>query len=105
MSADSIHCDPSLQNFNNFLKYWAGVYLHSDKAYVGLSIPNFIESNRYNDSKFWKNKLLFDSRLLDFNNAIKFKPALLTKMVKGAPLQVDLSETLCLMINSSLSCL
>jgi hypothetical protein len=22
----------------------AGVYLHSDKAYVGLSIPNFIES-------------------------------------------------------------
>jgi hypothetical protein len=27
--------------------------------------------------------------ILDINNAIKFKPAL--KMVKGAPLQVDLS--------------
>jgi hypothetical protein len=29
--------------------------------------------------------------ILDLNNSIKFKPALLTKMVKGAPLQVDVS--------------
>jgi hypothetical protein len=29
----------------------AGVYLHSDKAYIGLSIPNFIESNRYDDNE------------------------------------------------------
>jgi hypothetical protein len=43
----------------------AGVYLHSDKAYVGLSIPNFIESNRYNDNEvaILKKKILFDSRL------------------------------------------
>jgi hypothetical protein len=34
----------------NFLQYW-GWSLHSDKAYVGLSIPNFIESNRYNDNE------------------------------------------------------
>jgi hypothetical protein len=38
-----------------------------------------------------KNKLLDSRYILDINNAIKFKPALLTKMVKGAPLQVDLS--------------
>lgn len=29
----------------------AGVYLHSDKAYVGLSVPNFIESDRYDDDQ------------------------------------------------------
>jgi hypothetical protein len=29
------------------------VYLHSDKAYVGLSIPNFIESNRYDNSSYF----------------------------------------------------
>jgi TFIIF-interacting CTD phosphatase-like protein len=58
--------DPSLQNFNNKFSQYYGVYLHSDKAYVGLSIPNFIESNRYNDNEvaiLKKNKLLFDSRL------------------------------------------
>jgi type IX secretion system PorP/SprF family membrane protein len=86
-----------LQNFNNKFSpnIGAGVYLHSDKAYVGLSIPNFIESNRYNDNEvaiFKKiNYYLIAGYILDINNAIKFKPALLTKMVKGAPLQVDLS--------------
>jgi hypothetical protein len=45
--------DPSLQKLNNKFSpnIGAGVYLHSDKAYVGLSIPNFIESNRYNDNE------------------------------------------------------
>jgi hypothetical protein len=32
-------------------------------------------------------------------NESKFKPALLTKIVDGAPLQVDLSGILCLMIS------
>jgi hypothetical protein len=43
--------DPSLQLNNKFSpNIGAGVfYIH--KAYVGLSIPNFIESNRYNDNE------------------------------------------------------
>jgi type IX secretion system PorP/SprF family membrane protein len=41
----------------NSLKYQTGLYLHSDKAYVGVSIPNFIETNRYdNDVKIFKKK-------------------------------------------------
>jgi type IX secretion system PorP/SprF family membrane protein len=90
--------DPSLHNYNNKFSpnIGAGVYLHSDKAYVGLSIPNFIESNRYdaNDVKIFKEKInyyLIAGYVFDFNNYIKFKPALLTKMVEGAPLQVDVS--------------
>ncbi|MFV8367919.1 type IX secretion system membrane protein PorP/SprF, partial [Flavobacterium sp. XS1P27] len=45
--------DPSLHDFNNKFtpNIGAGVYLHSDKAYVGFSIPNFIESNRYDDNE------------------------------------------------------
>ena len=48
-----VDSDPSLQNFNNKFSpnIGAGVYLHSDKAYVGLSIPNFIETNRYDDNE------------------------------------------------------
>jgi type IX secretion system PorP/SprF family membrane protein len=93
-----VDSDPSLQNFNNKFSpnIGAGVYLHSDKAYVGLSIPNFIESNRYDDNEvaIFKEKInyyLIAGYILDINNAIKFKPALMTKMIKGAPLQVDVS--------------
>ncbi|MCV9934584.1 type IX secretion system membrane protein PorP/SprF [Flavobacterium sp. LS1R47] len=92
--------DPQFQNLSNVFKpnIGAGVYLHSDKAYIGLSVPNFIETNRYNDNDIaiYKDKInyylmagyVFD---LDYYQDIKFKPALLTKMVEGAPLQVDVS--------------
>ena len=92
--------DPQFQNFNNVFRpnIGAGVYYHSDKAYIGLSVPNFIETNRYNDNDYaiYKDKInyylmagyVFD---LDYYQDIKFKPALLTKMVEGAPLQVDVS--------------
>lgn len=89
--------DLSLQNFNKFTpNIGTGIYLHSDKAYIGLSIPNFIETNRYddNDVKIFKEKksyYLIGGYVFDLNPTIKFKPALLTKMVEGAPLQVDLS--------------
>ncbi len=90
--------DPNLQNFNNKFSpnIGAGMYLHSNKAYVGLSVPNFIETNRYDDNevKIFKEKInyyLIAGYVFDLNNSIKFKPALLTKMVEGAPLQVDVS--------------
>lgn len=92
--------DPNFQNLQNKFSpnVGAGVYYHSDKAYIGLSVPNFIETNRYgdNDVAIYKSKMnyyliagyVFD---LDRYQYIKFKPALLTKMVEGAPLQVDVS--------------
>ncbi|MFV8380053.1 type IX secretion system membrane protein PorP/SprF [Flavobacterium sp. LB3R33] len=90
--------DPSLHDFNNKFtpNIGAGVYLHSDKAYVGFSIPNFIESNRYDDNEvaIFKEKInyyLIAGYVFDVNESIKFKPALLTKVVAGAPLQMDVS--------------
>jgi type IX secretion system PorP/SprF family membrane protein len=90
--------DPNLQNFNNKFSpnIGAGMYLHSDKAYIGISVPNFIESNRYDDNevKIFKEKLnfyLITGYVFDLNSSIKFKPALMTKMVEGAPLQLDVS--------------
>lgn len=74
----------------------AGVYWHSDKAYVGLSVPNFLETNRYNANEvaIFKEKInyyLIAGYVFDLNPYIKFKPAVLTKLVEGSPLQVDLS--------------
>src|SRR3970040_1944367 len=93
--------DPSLHDYHNKFSpnIGAGVYLHSDKAYVGLSVPNFMESNRYDDNevaifKERPNFYLIAGYIFDLSNSIKFKPAMLTKMVKGAPLQVDVSGNL-----------
>ena len=89
--------DPSLVEFNKFTpNIGAGVYLHSDKTYVGLSVPNLIQTNRYddNDVAIFKEKInfyLIAGHVFDFSESIKFKPALLTKVVSGAPLQVDVS--------------
>lgn len=92
--------DPQFQDLDNDVSpnVGAGIYWHSNKAYIGFSIPNFIETNRYddNDIAIYKDKInyyliagyVFD---LDRYQYIKFKPALLTKIVEGAPLQVDIS--------------
>ena len=89
--------DPSLVNYNKFSpNVGAGVYLHSDKSYVGVSVPNFIQSNRYDSDNvaIFKERInyyLIAGHVFDLNPNIKFKPALLTKLVTGSPLQVDVS--------------
>jgi type IX secretion system PorP/SprF family membrane protein len=92
--------DPQFQDLSNKFtpNVGAGLYWHSDKAYIGFSIPNFIETNQYddNDVAIYKEKISYYLMAgyvfnLDQFQDIQFKPALLTKMVQGAPLQVDLS--------------
>ena len=44
--------DSQFQNLRNVFtpNIGAGIYYHSDKAYLGLSVPNFIQTNRYDDN-------------------------------------------------------
>ena len=90
--------DPRLYNFdNNFTpNVGAGVYFHSDKLYVGLSVPNFFETTRYEDNsisvaKERMNFYLIGGYVFDLSPSVKFKPAFLAKTIEGAPLQLDLS--------------
>ena len=89
--------DPQFQNLNTFSpNIGAGIYLHSNKTYIGISAPNFIETNRYNDNEIaiFKDRInyyLIAGHVFTINSTVKFKPALLTKVVLGAPLQLDLS--------------
>ncbi|MFY7937663.1 MAG: type IX secretion system membrane protein PorP/SprF [Flavobacterium sp.] len=90
--------DPSLQNLdNNFSpNVGAGVYFHSDKLYLGASVPNFFETKRYSDNDFVVNKermnfYFIGGYVFDVTESLKFKPAFLTKVVEGAPLQLDVS--------------
>lgn len=79
----------------------AGVYYHSDKTYFGLSVPNMLETKHFDkDQTSLSAESVASERMhyyfiaghvMELNTSVKFKPALLTKIVNGAPLQVDMS--------------
>ncbi|WP_276392924.1 PorP/SprF family type IX secretion system membrane protein [Eudoraea chungangensis] len=81
-----------------------GVYYHTNKFYAGLSAPNLVESNYFDNSQQDAESVQFLSTekinfylitglVLDLSYNLQFKPALLTKVVAGAPLQLDLSAS------------
>jgi len=80
----------------------AGVYYHTNKFYLGLSVPNFLETEHFepssnsNESSSYlasekMNFYMITGYVFDLSDTWKLKPALLTKWVEGAPLQVDMS--------------
>ena len=90
--------DPQFQNVDTEFSpnVGAGLYLFSDKTYFGLSIPNFFESYRYNDNnvEITKEKMHFyfiAGHVFTLSDNIDFKPAVLSKIVEGAPLQADIT--------------
>ena len=84
--------------------FGVGVYYHTNKFYAGLSAPNMVETEYFDNSQRDSNSVQFLSKermnfylitgyVFDLNNNFKFKPAVLTKVVGGAPLQIDLSAS------------
>ncbi|HEA19867.1 MAG TPA: type IX secretion system membrane protein PorP/SprF [Pricia antarctica] len=76
--------------------FGAGIFFYSDIWYVGISDNNFLNSHIYNDDE----RIVTDRKsqyyvmggyVFDLSNAVKFKPAFLTKHVSGAPITVDIS--------------
>ena len=81
-----------------------GVYYHTDRFYAGLSVPNILETEYFDNSGGDANSVnflatermnfyLITGYVFELNPNLKFKPALLTKAVGGAPLQVDVSAS------------
>lgn len=81
-----------------------GFYYHTDRFYAGLSAPNLLKSDHFDNSQRDANSVQFLSTqqityyfitgyVLELNPDLKLKPALLTKVANGAPLQVDLSAS------------
>lgn len=81
-----------------------GLYYHTNKFYAGLSAPNILETEHFDNSRTDANSAQFLSKerinfyfitgyVFDLNGNLKFKPALLTKVVGGAPLQLDMSAS------------
>lgn len=91
--------DPELQyNIDNRFSpnIGAGVFWYSDRSYLGLSVPNFLETKHFDGSNnsVAREKMHYHfigGYVFDLNPDLKFKPSLLVKAVQHAPLQVDLS--------------
>jgi type IX secretion system PorP/SprF family membrane protein len=84
------------------LQIGAGAYYYTDRFYVGLSVPNFIEAEHFQRASIEDNNLsavgkerlhyfLIAGYVFDLTDDVKFKPAVLSKMVLGSPLQFDAS--------------
>ena len=85
-------------NISNEIKpsVGAGLYYYTDKWYLGVSVPNFIKGNYYDDiqESIDVDRLhyyLITGYVFNISEGLKFKPAFMTKMVSGAPLTVDMS--------------
>ncbi len=91
--------DPLLNtNINNKINptVGAGIYYYTDKWYTGISVPNFIKNDYYDDIKedaiaSRMHYYLIGGYVFDISESLKFKPAVLGKIVSGAPVTVDFS--------------
>ncbi|WP_425433045.1 PorP/SprF family type IX secretion system membrane protein [Flavobacterium album] len=91
--------DPLLNtNINNRINptIGSGIYVYDEKWYAGISVPNFLRSDYYNDVQeaTVQDRLhyyVMGGYVFDLTEDVKFKPAVLAKIVSGSPLIVDAS--------------
>jgi len=91
--------DPSFQNnVENQLSpnFGSGVYLHSEKAYLGVSVPFILQTKHYStaSNSVAKDRMHYyfmGGYVFDVSKSVQFKPAVLSKFTTGAPIQLDMS--------------
>lgn len=81
----------------------AGIYYNNDRFYAGFSIPNFLKTKHYKakgsvfasaEAKERMHYFLIAGYVFDISDAIKLKPAGMVKIVRGSPIQLDLSANI-----------
>ena len=98
--------DPSFaRNIDNDFNpnFGVGLYYYNQKSYLGLSAPNILETEHFDRENFAgsqsssitsserTNFYLLGGHIFTLSDNVLFKPSFLTKLVLGAPLQVDVS--------------
>jgi type IX secretion system PorP/SprF family membrane protein len=97
--------DPRFQNNidNKFQpQIGVGLYYHTQNYYVGLSVPNFLTTNHFDETSLENSTsestpqenlhyFLIAGYVFQVNENLKLKPAIMSKAVGGAPLQADVS--------------
>ena len=100
-SGDVFTDEDFADNINqSYFNLGAGVYYNTDNYYVGLSIPNILNSKHLdrNNGRYQGTEqshvFLTGGYLYDLNKEFKLKPAFMTKFVKGSPITVDLTANI-----------
>lgn len=100
--------DPDVSSdpfFDDISNKWSpnaglGVYLHSNRWYLGLSAPRVLNSDYNTKGRIGNIDYMALERIsyyftggyvFDLNEAVKFKPAALLKATNGAPLSFDIT--------------
>lgn len=93
--------DPQFQGDleNKFVpNFGVGLFLMNPKYYIGFSVPKMLHNeitgdnpNNFTVQADIRHYYFEGGMLFDLGEKIKFKPTFMTKAVKGAPLQLDLT--------------
>lgn len=87
------------ENINNrFLpRLGLGMYYFESNWYVGISVPSFLKIDHYDDieesvAEEQLHYFAIAGYVFDLSKTIKWKPAILAKIVSGAPTSLDISS-------------
>jgi len=88
--------DERLNRWNS--NFGAGILVHSDKWYLGLSIPKLINHDLNNQTGYAALETVhyygIGGYVFDLNDNLKLKPSVMVKYTKGAPFSTDLTANL-----------
>ena len=93
--------DPSFEGIQNqFLpNFGAGLYYHSDRWYLGVSVPKLLENDfdgatiedAAGESRHY---FLIAGTYFNLNESLKLKPTTFMKVTEAAPMEIDISAQL-----------
>lgn len=93
--------DPAFENDINLVSpmVGAGLYMHTRKWYLGVAVPNFLQTDHYDDyiESVATERMHFyfiGGYVFNISETTELKPAFLLKGVSGAPLIADVSANL-----------
>ncbi|MEO1012132.1 MAG: type IX secretion system membrane protein PorP/SprF [Bacteroidota bacterium] len=74
----------------------AGIFYYSDRAYFGVSTPNILTNQHYDEITETQaleriHFFVIGGYVFDLNRNLKFKPSFFVKQVLGAPISLDFS--------------
>jgi len=100
LSQGNLNPNQTMVTSNNITKTFsrigAGLYYYTDKTYLGVSVPNLLESKYENldlniNYNLKNHYYIIAGTIFDIGENTRFKPALLAKVASGTPLSLDLS--------------
>jgi len=99
LESGDVFTDPDFaENINkSYFNFGVGAYYNKDNYYVGLSVPNLLkakhldrDNGKYQGSE-QMHVFLTSGYVFEISELVKFKPAFMSKIVKGAPIAFDIT--------------